>query len=139
MRFSGALRRSGLLASLVAAFMFSGVGISAADYGTQSYSQSCFGNWGTFRDNSRVLEIDWPDGPPECFGVAPAGTIWHTWQGASAWHEMPGNGRAVDIEALIAWGPGVRNRTVTVRASSGDYWCQDYFPGSGWVGSWYHC
>lgn len=158
MRISGKLRRSGITASLVAAFVFLGIGFSATsaaaspaddresfqvvaadessgDYSAQAFTASCFGNTGTFKDGSQVLYIDWSYGVPECFGVAPSGNIYHTWQGANAWHEMPGNGRADDINYLYDWGNGDR----TVAVWTGSFWCQDYFYGSGWTGSWYQC
>lgn len=137
MRVLGVRRRSGVAASLVAAFMFAGAGVSAAsDVGTQSYSVSCFGNVGTFRDGSAVLGVAWSSDVPECFGIAPSGTIWHTWQGAGAWFQMPGNGRAIDTVGGFEWGSA--DRTVIVTTGPNDY-CQDYLSGSGWTGSWYRC
>ncbi|MGW3284791.1 hypothetical protein ACWDR3_09125 [Streptomyces sp. NPDC001002] len=55
--------------------------------------RTCYGKTGNFNDN-KILLVDWDRGESECFGVAPSGSIWHTWQTADAWYEMPGNGRA---------------------------------------------
>jgi hypothetical protein len=109
------------------------------DYGTSSYTKSCFGNTGRFADGSHVLSIDWYYDVPECFGVAPNGTIWHTWQGAAKWYEMRGNGLATDMNALIDWGNGDRTVQVYVGWASSKYYCQDYNYGSGWTGSWRRC
>ncbi|WP_210590683.1 hypothetical protein [Streptomyces sp. GESEQ-35] len=55
--------------------------------------RTCYGKTGDFNDQPLLL-VDWNRGVSECFGVAPSGSIWHTWQTANTWYEMPGNGRA---------------------------------------------
>ena len=158
MNFWRTLRRSGFAASLVAALVLLGIGFSAGpasasttddspsfqlvtvgensgDYSAQSFSYTCFGNKGTFKDGSHILIIDWSNAGVECFGVSPSGAIWHTWDGASSWVEMPGNGRADDISYAYDYGDG--NRTLEVW--TGSYWCQNYWLGLGWTGSWYEC
>lgn len=139
MRFSRAFRWSGLLTSLVSAFVLFGTSTASADsgeYSAQSVSYSCFGYTGTFAEGTEVRLIDWEYDVPECFGVAPSGSIWHTWRGAGGWHEMPGNGRARGIFTWYDW--GYAGRTIVVYTWD-KRWCQDYNRGSGWAGYWFDC
>jgi hypothetical protein len=74
----------------------------------------------------------------ECVGVTTDRTIWHTWSGAGGWTRMPGNGRADDINTVVGEAAdGTRLVSVLVYGSS--LWCQYYFSGSGWTGSWFSC
>lgn len=163
MRNSRGRRRSGLWAFLatasmmVAALVLGAPGATAApqlpagavvvtaddaptsDVGANSFKKTCFGHSGTFADGSHVLSIDWSHDVAECYGVAPSGTIWHIWKGASKWYEMPGNGLATDMDALIDYGNGNRTVVVYVGWGSWKYYCQDYIYGSGWARSWYRC
>ncbi|MFJ7964729.1 hypothetical protein [Streptomyces sp. NPDC096324] len=85
--------------------------------------------------------IAWQYGPPECFGVAPSGTIWHTWSGAGSWKEMPGNGRA---SHFVDYFEGPAGKAVKVVTESGNYYCNyDDYATNTW-GGWYgtstdHC
>ena len=111
----------------------------ASDHSASSWTYSCFGHKGTFADSSVVMKIDWSYDVPECYGVAPNGTIWHIWQGASKWYEMPGNGLATNMANLIDHGNGDRTVQVYVSWGSWQYYCQQYLYDAGWVGSWYRC
>ncbi|MFI2031851.1 hypothetical protein [Streptomyces buecherae] len=52
-----------------------------------------YGYTGCFRKGSHVgIHNGWQ----EAFGVAPSGSIWHTWPGAGKWRPMP-KGKARDI------------------------------------------
>ncbi|MEV6171383.1 hypothetical protein AB0L99_24525 [Streptomyces sp. NPDC051954] len=53
--------------------------------------RTCWGATGNFNADP-VLLVDWKRNASECFGIAPSGSIWHTWDGAGKWYEMPGNG-----------------------------------------------
>lgn len=112
------------------------VSTSVGDPGTLSYTASCFGYTGRFRDGTKVVLFDWQTDVNECFGISPTRKIWHTWPGAGRWHEMPGNGRADHV--VGGWenlDTGVRSVQVHV-TSSDRYWCNTY--DSGW-GSWWNC
>jgi hypothetical protein len=59
---------------------------------------------GNFKVGSKFLSVGWAGngGVDECFGVAPSGTIWHTWRGASnRWYEMPGHGHADNMNKVL--------------------------------------
>lgn len=130
-----------LASVLVAVGVLTPAGAAAADTGSTAEPRPvCFGERpGTFADGSTVWGIDWTFDVAECFGVAPSGTIWHTWQGTSKWHQMPGNGLATDMLAPIDWGNGDRTVQVFVGWSSWKVWCQNYLWGSGWTGRWFKC
>jgi hypothetical protein len=99
---------------------------------------NCYGYYGTFKTGTYVMVVDWVTTSDECFGIAPDRTIWHAWPGSGGWRQMPGNGRADHMyTGIVEWSDGVR--TVPVFVSSGSYWCQNYYPGSGWEGVWYRC
>ncbi|GAB3550132.1 hypothetical protein J2S53_001285 [Actinopolyspora lacussalsi] len=112
------------------------VGTSSSRAGTLSYTESCFGYTGRFRDGTDVVFVDWVTDVNECFGISPTRKIWHTWPNAGRWHEMPGNGRADRITGVGEnTSTGVRVVEVYVN-SSGRYWCSTY--DNGW-GSWWNC
>jgi hypothetical protein len=132
--------------TLVTAFTFLGTATAAAsttdsavssgELSVQADTYSCFGYRGTFAEGTQVRYIDWNPGVEECFGVAPSGTIWHTWPGAGGWHEMPGNGRARGIFSLEDWEGSARTVVVYQYSSR---WCQDWDGLSGWAGYWFDC
>lgn len=152
MRFSRAFRRSGLglLTSLVTAFALLATATAAAstttasevssgEYAAQSDSYSCFTYRGTFREGTDVLRVNWALSGPECFGVAPSGTIWHTWPGAGGWHEMPGNGRADAIYRYYDFEETNGERIIVVITGSYTLWSQYHSRGRGWSGHWSEC
>ena len=91
---------------------------------------------GTFRANSNSPfgVISWSNGTEECFGIAPSGTIWHSWPNSGGWKEMPNNGRGVYVYAGYDYGYG---KAIEVISSSGAFWCSflDYETNT-W-GRWY--
>jgi hypothetical protein len=104
--------------------------------------RTCLGNTGTFNSEG-LLKVDWARNATECFGVAPSGTIWHTWEGAGRWYEMPGNGRALFIEGgYDVLNPDNLNayigKAVKVGTSSNNWYCSylDYATNT-WSSSWY--
>ncbi|MGW0569724.1 hypothetical protein [Streptomyces tauricus] len=103
-------------------------------------SATCFGYTGNFNSGGAYF-VDWVYGPDECFGVAPSGTIWHTWSGAGSWKEMPGDGRAANVVAAFESSAG---KSVKVVTESGNYYCNyDDYATNTW-GGWYqtstnHC
>ncbi|MGM9336652.1 hypothetical protein [Streptomyces murinus] len=107
---------------------------AAADAGT------CFGYTGNFNSYGANY-VDWQYGPDECFGVAPSGTMWHTWSGAGDWKEMPGGGRA---EYFVGFFENSAGKSVKVVTSTGNYYCSyDDYATNTW-GGWYgtstdHC
>ena len=72
--------------------------------------RTCYGKTGNFNDEWLML-VDWDRGLSECFGVAPSGSIWHTWETADKWYEMPGNGRASNIANVYDIYDGISNAT----------------------------
>jgi hypothetical protein len=107
--------------------------------GTLSYDASCFGYFGTFKDGSYILAVDW-DGSgtyDECFGIAPGRTIWHEWPGSGGWKQMPNNGRADDTWIWYTSNDGRRGVSVWVAASNST-WCSTRNFGPGW-GAWFRC
>ncbi|MDF9813248.1 hypothetical protein [Streptomyces sp. SPB162] len=101
-----------------------------------SASGTCFGYTGNFNDYG-FWAVDWTYGPDECFGVAPSGTIWHTWSGAGGWKEMPGNGRALAVTGVFP--ENANSKTVQVVTSTGNYYCNtDNYATNDWSG-WYGC
>lgn len=100
-----------------------------------STTGSCFGYTGTFNEYG-YTPMDWIYGPDECFGVAPSGTIWHTWSGAGAWKQVPGSGNAL---AVVAFAESPSAKTVEVITSAGNYYCNtDTYSVNQWSG-WYSC
>ncbi len=101
---------------------------------------TCFGYTGDLNQYGTSV-VDWTYGPDECFGVAPSGTIWHTWAGAGSWKEMPGDGRALAFTAFFENSAG---KAVKVITSSGNFYCNyDDYATNTW-GGWYatstdHC
>ena len=100
---------------------------------------NCFGYVGIFKPGSSVMVVNWDTSTlNECFGVTTDRTIWHTWPGAGGWTRMPGNGRGDDINTVVGEAPD-GTRLVSVRVAGSTLWCQYYFSGSGWTGSWFRC
>ena len=103
-------------------------------------STTCLGYIGNLNQYGAQL-VGWQFGPSECFGVAPSGSIWHTWSGAGGWKEMPGNGRAL---AFTAFSESSVGKSVKVVTESGNYYCNyDDYATNTW-GGWYgtstdHC
>jgi len=99
---------------------------------------SCFGYYGTFLANSRVVVVNWVYTSDECFGIATDRTIWHAWVGSGGWQRMPGNFHADDIAGIrdeSADGTkGVRVREDTIYHHS---YYQLYTPSTGWSGIWH--
>jgi hypothetical protein len=104
---------------------------------------SCFGYTGNFKSGTRIERTDWNNDTvvDECFGIAPARTIWHAWPGSGGWKQMPNNGRADNVvgsfRAIVDqnWA-----RHVVVRVTGGaDYYSRLWEnSGSGW-GAWTRC
>lgn len=109
--------------AFAAATMLFGAVAEPASAGTPEGPFSCWTYPGTFMDssNSPLGPIPFSQGPEECFGIAPSGTIWHAWPGSGGWVEMPNHGRAVLIVAAYDW-PG-QGKALKVQAASGSYWC----------------
>ncbi|GAA1356190.1 hypothetical protein GCM10009612_21910 [Streptomyces beijiangensis] len=99
---------------------------SAASFSCSTYS-------GTFNSYG-ARGVDWMYGPDECFGVAPSGTIWHSWAGSGGWKEMPGNGRALYILDFFENSEG---KAVKVVTETGNAYCNyDDYATNTW-GGWY--
>ncbi|MER6077495.1 hypothetical protein [Streptomyces sp. NPDC001833] len=99
-------------------------------------SGTCFGYTGTFNEWG-FTKVDWKYGPDECFGVAPSGSIWHTWSGAGGWKEMPGNGTAVEI---YGWDENSSQKTVYFLVESHNLWCNtDNYATNVWSGWYFPC
>ncbi|MGW3911125.1 hypothetical protein ACWEBX_06255 [Streptomyces sp. NPDC005070] len=131
------LRLSATLAalSLTAA---GAVGLAATP--AAATSATCLGVTGNLNEYGAHL-VAWQYGPSECFGVAPSGSIWHTWSGAGSWKEMPGNGKALGFVAFFETSAG---KAVKVVTETGNYYCNyDDYATNTW-GGWYgtstdHC
>ncbi|WP_128381622.1 hypothetical protein [Streptomyces cavernae] len=96
---------------------------------------TCFGYKGNFNQYGATF-VKWENGPDECFGVAPSGSIWHTWDGAGGWKEMPGNGKAL---RLAAWGDNPDGKIVDFVTSSGNHYCNTlWYSNNKWTG-WKAC
>lgn len=110
---------------------------STGDVGTLSYNASRYGYTGTFRDGTRILDVNWGGNRLESFGIAPDRTIWHAWPGSGHWHEMPHNGRAdaVTGASYSRTGPG---RIVDVAVNGVGFFCSND-GGTGRWGRWYNC
>lgn len=79
------------------------------------------------------MPCDWyNNGLPEWFVIAPNREIWHTWDGAGGWYQMPNNGLA-DNTWNCYWN-GNGQRQVEVQVYGGGIW-YSYYSG-GWNG-WY--
>ena len=83
-----------LSAAAAAVSLAAGGAIALSASPAAAVPATCFGYTGDLNEYGTSV-VDWAYGPDECFGVAPSGTIWHTWAGAGGWKEMPGNGRAL--------------------------------------------
>ena len=100
---------------------------------------SCWGYYGTFKTGTYVMVVDWVTSSDECFGIAPDRTIWHAWPNSGGWKVMPGGGHADLINAeILERSDGIREVSVFA-TTNGTYWCQTYFPVTGWTGDWYLC
>ncbi|MFL5999304.1 MAG: hypothetical protein ACJ736_34285 [Streptomyces sp.] len=125
-------------AAVVSLAAFGAVGVSTSP--AAAATATCFGYSGNFNDHGADF-VDWKYGPDECFGVAPSGTIWHTWSGAGSWKEMPGDGRAL---ATVAYFESSAGKAVKVVTEAGTYYCNyDDYASNTW-GGWYrtstdHC
>lgn len=106
--------------------------------GIQSWTTSCFGYTGTFKDASVVIEAnyDYTGATEECFGIAPNRTIWHAWPNSGGWKQMPNNGRADNMAGWYKNGDG-RVGVIVYVNSVGDY-CSLRNQGPGW-GGWFRC
>ena len=99
---------------------------------------SCYGYYGTFLANSRVMVVDWAHTSDECFGIATDRTIWHAWVGSGGWKRLPGTFHADDMA-------GVRDESadgtkgVIVREDTIYHhtYYQLYTPSAGWSGVWH--
>lgn len=98
-RFRTAMATAAVSLSAIGVMAVSASPASAGQTG-QTGSATCFGYTGNFNSGGAYF-VDWVYGPDECFGVAPSGTIWHTWSGAGSWKEMPGDGRAANVVAAF--------------------------------------
>ncbi|MEO6085944.1 MAG: hypothetical protein ABIQ18_22810 [Umezawaea sp.] len=79
-----------------------------------------------------VLDMDW-DGngsTDETFVIAPNREIWHSWDNANGWREMPGNGRADIMWDFSASGS---RRCVSVLAGDTEYANKFNGSWSGWA------
>ncbi|MET9084604.1 hypothetical protein ABZX77_22440 [Streptomyces sp. NPDC004237] len=125
-------------AAAVSLAAFGAVGVSTSP--AAAASATCFGYTGNFNEYGADF-VDWQYGPDECFGVAPSGSIWHTWSGAGGWKEMPGNGKAL---ATVAYFESSAGKAVKVVTEAGNYYCNyDDYATNTW-GGWYgtttdHC
>ncbi|MFF7054158.1 hypothetical protein ACFY94_37955 [Streptomyces griseorubiginosus] len=135
MRSRFRLSAAAVVVSLAA---ISAVGVSTSP--ASAATATCFGYTGNFNDYGADF-VDWKYGPDECFGVAPSGTIWHTWSGAGAWKEMPSSGRAL---TTVAYFENSAGKAVKVVTETGNYYCNyDDYATNTW-GGWYatstdHC
>ncbi|MFF4112354.1 hypothetical protein [Streptomyces sp. NPDC001714] len=131
-------RSSAAAAAAVALAAFGAVGLSSSP--AAAASATCFGYTGNVNDYGYDY-VAWQYGPAECFGVAPSGTIWHTWSGAGGWKEMPGNGKAL---RLVGYFESSAGKAVKVVTAAGNYYCNyDDYATNTW-GGWYgtntdHC
>jgi len=112
---------------------------TAGQPGVLSYDDERYGYKGTFRDGTKILDVNWfNSGRWESFGIAPDRTIWHAWPDSGGWRQMPGNGRADHVTAAY-WNTTTGIRIVEVYVSSnGSYWCNTD-PGNGRWGGWWNC
>jgi len=109
----------------------------------QATPHSCFGYTGKFKTGTRIEYADWNNDnvSDECFGIAPARTIWHAWPGSGGWKQMPNNGRADNVvgsfRAIVdrSWA-----RHVVVRVTGGaDYYSRLWENSSAGWGGWTRC
>jgi hypothetical protein len=92
-----------------------------------------YGYTGYAMCGTEALSCDWyGNGLPEWFVIAPNREIWHTWDGAGGWYQMPNNGLA-DNTWNCYWN-GNGQRQVEVQVSGDGIW-YSYYSG-GWNG-WY--
>ena len=78
-----------------------------------------------------------------CFGIAPSGSIWWIPLHGTSWLRMPGNGVAEKDAGSYVGGfycetacSSAILQTITVETAAGNYYSQQYHPGSGWNGTW---
>ncbi|MEU3341989.1 hypothetical protein [Streptomyces sp. NPDC006668] len=108
--------------------------VSAATAAPCSTPISRFGHTGYRKCDADPLDADW-DGngtKDETFVIAANRTIWHTWQAAGGWKEMPNGGRA-DYMYNYCHQLGDRTVAVTVAGVGGYY---SVFSDGKWHG-WY--
>jgi hypothetical protein len=96
----------------------------------------CFGYYGTFKQGSFVMVVDWVHTSDECFGISTDRTIWHAWPNSGGWKKMDGNGLADDIAYAVDEGSNGSKGVVVWVAGSNKYWVQRYAPPLGWTGEW---
>lgn len=72
----------------------------------------------------------------EYFHIAPSGTIWHIWSGASSWKEMPNGGRADDTAGCTYEASGNGDGVLVRVGSTLWYSHQNNSPANVWYG-WY--
>ncbi|MEV7044556.1 hypothetical protein [Amycolatopsis sp. NPDC051061] len=97
---------------------------------------SCYGYYGTFKQGSYVMVVDWVHTSDECFGISTDRTIWHAWPNSGGWKKMGGNGLADDVAYAVDEGSNGSKGVVVWVASSNKYWVQRYAPPLGWTGEW---
>ncbi|WIX97863.1 hypothetical protein QRX60_27675 [Amycolatopsis mongoliensis] len=97
---------------------------------------SCYGYYGTFKEGSYVMVVDWIHTSDECFGISTDRTIWHAWPNSGGWKKMGGNGLADDIAYAVDEGANGSKGVVVWVSSSNKYWVQRYAPPLGWTGEW---
>ncbi|MGW2957308.1 hypothetical protein ACWDGI_02310 [Streptomyces sp. NPDC001220] len=125
-------------AAVVSLAAFGAVGVSTSP--ASAATATCFGYTGNLNEYGADF-VDWQYGPDECFGVAPSGTIWHTWSGAGGWKEMPGDGKAL---ATVGYFESSAGKAIKVVTAAGNYYCNyDDYATNTW-GGWYrtstdHC
>ncbi|WP_328355593.1 hypothetical protein OG800_15135 [Streptomyces sp. NBC_00445] len=105
--------------------------------------RTCFGNTGNFISQYALSMAHWKDGEgaKECFGISPSGTIWHTWESADRWYEMPGNGRALEIwnlyDVLGSSQTTYIGKAVKVRTETNNFYCSYLDYATNTWGGWY--
>jgi hypothetical protein len=75
--------------------------VTGVDLGNGTQKAQCFGKEGIFKQDSRILAVDWNyNGTTfdmdECFGIAPDRRIYHAWRNSVDWDPMPNGGLADD-------------------------------------------
>ncbi|UIX28558.1 hypothetical protein [Streptomyces sp. GQFP] len=125
-------------AAAVSLAAFGVVGVSASP--ASADPATCFGYTGEFNETGARF-VDWIYGPDECFGVAPSGSIWHTWAGAGGWKEMPGNGHAYAIFDAFENSAG---KSIKVITANDTFYCSYLDYATNTWGAWYrtytdHC
>ncbi|MEJ3747839.1 hypothetical protein WEI85_31675 [Actinomycetes bacterium KLBMP 9797] len=70
----------------------------------------------------------------EYFHIAPSGSIWHIWNGASSWKEMPHDGQATNTYGCAYNSGRVGNGVAVLYGNSIWYSYQKYNPANVWYG-----